>query len=91
MLFSSSLSLTYFSFSFLSTERFGLSNSIYAICDDCSLSEFLATGQHNSSANAPRAVQGKDVNRRVVYAASEMGIGRGDISKFCEVLNMPLL
>ena len=34
-------------------------------------------------------MQGKDVNRRVVYAASEMGIGREDISKFCEILNMP--
>ena len=34
-------------------------------------------------------MQGRDVNRRVVYAASEMGIGREDISKFCEILNMP--
>ena len=34
-------------------------------------------------------MQGKDVNRRVVYAATEMGIGREDISKCCEILNMP--
>ena len=53
------------------------------------MSEFLATGQHNASDNVPRTVQGKDVNRRVVYAATEMGIGREDISKFCEILNMP--
>ena len=51
------------------------------------MSEFLATG--HSSDNAPRTVQGKDVNRRVVYSATEIGIGREDISKLCEILNMP--
>ena len=71
-----------------STSQFGLSSSIYAVCD-CGMSEFLATGQHNGSDNSPRTVQGKDVNRRVVYAATEMGIGKEDISKFCEILNMP--
>ena len=59
----------------ISTSRFGLSSSIYAICDDCGLTEFLGTGEHNSLDNGPKTVQGKDVNRRVVYAASEMGIG----------------
>ena len=73
----------------VSTGRFGLSSSIYAICDDCGLTEFLGTGEDNSLDNGPRTVRGKDVNRRVVYAASEMGIGREDISKFCEILNMP--
>ena len=58
----------------ISTSRFGLSSSIYAICDDCGLTEFLGTGEHNSL--GPRTVQGKDVNRRVVYAASEIGIGK---------------
>ena len=67
----------------ISTSRFGLSSSLYAVCDDCGLSEFLATGDHNPSDNAPRTVQGKDLNRRVVYAAIE------DVSKFCEILNMP--
>ena len=57
----------------ISTSRFGLSSSIYAICDDCGLTEFLGTGEHNSLDNGPRTVQGKDVNRRVVYAASEIG------------------
>ena len=55
------------------------------ICDDCGLSDFLATGEHNSAHNAPRTAQGKDVNLRVVYAASEMGIDRGHISKFCKI------
>ena len=53
------------------------------------MSEFLATGHHNSSDNAPRTVQGKDVNCRVVYSATEIGIGREDISKLCEILNTP--
>ena len=48
---------------------------IYAICDDCGLTEFLGTGEHNSLDNGPRTLQGKDVNHRVVYAASEMRIG----------------
>ena len=73
----------------ISTSRFGLSSSLYAVCDDCGLSEFLATGDHNPSDNAPRTVQGKDLNRRVVYAAIEMGNGREDVSKFCEILNVP--
>ena len=60
----------------ISTSRFGLSSSIYAICDDCGLTEFLGTGKHNSLDNGPRTVQGNDVNRRVVYAASEIGIGK---------------
>ena len=47
----------------ISTSRFGLSSSIYAICDDCGLTEFLSTGEHNSLDNGPRTVQGKDVNR----------------------------
>ena len=60
----------------ISTSRFGLSSSIYAICDDCGLTECLGTGEYNSLDNGPRTVQGKDVNRRVVYVASEMGIGK---------------
>ena len=48
------------------------------------MSEFLVfTGLHNTSDNVPRTEQGKDVNCRVVYAATEMGIGR-DVLKFCE-------
>ena len=33
----------------------------------------------------PRRAQGKDVNLRVVYAASAMGMCKGDISKFCKI------
>ena len=59
----------------ISTSRFGLSSSIYTICDDCGLTEFLDTGEHNSLDNGPRTVKWTDVNCQVVYAASEMGIG----------------
>lgn len=74
-----------------STEGFGLSSSIlchaFVMIVVCQKSWLLVNIIHCSD-NAPRTVQGKDVNRRVVYAASEMGIGREDISKFCEILNM---
>ena len=56
----------------MSPSRFGLISGTCAICDDCG----LATGDHNSLNNAPKTVQGKDLNRQMVYVASEMGIGR---------------
>ena len=67
-----------------SANRFGLSSSI---CDDCGLSEFLTIGEHTVILQTmpPRTAQRKDVNLRVVYAASAMGIGRRDISKFCKI------
>ena len=37
-----------------------------------------------------RRVQGKYVNGRVVYGASEIGIGREGISMLFKILNMPL-
>ena len=60
----------------MSPSRFGLISGTCAICDDCG----LATGDHNSLNNAPKTVQGKDLNRQMVYVASEMGIGRERIS-----------
>ena len=71
------------------TSRFGLSSSIYARCDECGMSELLATGYHKSDALLPNTIQGKDLNRRVVYGAFEMGLGREGIAKLCEVLDMP--
>ena len=56
----------------MSPSRFGLISATCAICDDCG----LATGDHNSLNNAPKTVQGKDLNRQMVYVATEMGIGR---------------
>ena len=53
------------------------------------MEEFLATGEHDGEQETPRTTQGKDINRRMVYAAFEMGIGREGMAKLCEVLNMP--
>ena len=53
------------------------------------MKEFIATGDHSGNDTCPKTVQGKDVNRRVVYASTEMGISRETISTFCEILNMP--
>lgn len=62
---------------------------IYAECDSCDMSEFLATGHHSSEDTTSRAAQGKDINRRVTYAAFKMGVGREGIAKLCEILDMP--
>lgn len=48
----------------------------------------MATGEHDGDQETPRTIQGKDINRRVVYAAFEMGIGREGVAKLCEILNM---
>ena len=42
-----------------------------------------------SNDTPPRTMQGKDLNRRIVYGAFEMGVGIEGISKLCEMLNMP--
>ncbi|KAK3736693.1 hypothetical protein QZH41_011486 [Actinostola sp. cb2023] len=47
------------------------------------------TGKHNISDNVPRTLQGKDVNRRAVFACNEVGIGREGLAAICEVLDMP--
>ena len=51
----------------MSPSRFGLIRGTCAICDDCG----LATGDHNSLDNAPKTVQGKDLNCQMVYVASD--------------------
>ncbi|XP_022796417.1 uncharacterized protein LOC111334865 [Stylophora pistillata] len=71
-----------------SIERFGISSSLFAKCHECGMEEFMATGEHDGDQETPRTIQGKDINRRVVYAAFEMGIGREGVAKLCEILNM---
>lgn len=70
-------------------DRYGLSSSLHAVCGNCGMKEFLATGYHNTNDTLPRSNQGKDINRRIVYASYEMGVGKEGIAKLCEVLNMP--
>ena len=50
--------------------------------------EILATGSHPQDDVNPKTLQGKDVNRRMVFAAFESGIGKEGVAKFCEVFNM---
>ena len=50
---------------------------------------WFSTGQHNVSDKVPRTMQGKDINRRSVFAANEVGLGREGIAAICEALNMP--
>ena len=71
------------------SDRFGLSSSLYAVCDSCGMKEFLATGYYNATDTVPRSIQGKDINRWIVYASYEMGVGKEGIAKLCEILNMP--
>lgn len=54
------------------------------------MTEFLATGDHPSNDTKPRTSQGKDVNRRLVCGAFEMGVGKEGMAKLCELFNMPL-
>ena len=53
------------------------------------MSEFLATCSHPQDDKNPRTLQGRYVNRRMVYGAFESGIGKEGVAKFCEILNMP--
>ena len=48
----------------------------------CGMSEFLATGSHPQDDVNPRTLQGKDVNRRMVFVAFESGIGKEGVAKF---------
>ena len=51
------------------------------------MKEFLAAGCHNVADRVPRSSQGKDINRRIVYASHEMGVGKEGTAKLCKVLN----
>ena len=86
-----SLSLSYFSifavvdhleFRETNTSRFGLS-MLFVMIVVCR--NFWLLVNIILQTMPPRTAQGKDVNLRVVYAASAMGISRGDISKFCKI------
>ena len=53
------------------------------------MSGFLATGSHPQDDVNPLTLQGKDVNRRMVFAAYKSGFGKEGVAKFSEVFNMP--
>ena len=51
------------------------------------MSGFLATGSHPQDDVNPFTLQGKDVNRRMVFAAYKSGLGKKGVAKFSEVFN----
>ena len=67
--------------------RMGISNSVFVKCD-CGMTEFLATGDHPSNDTTPRTIQGKDLNRRIVYGTFEMGVGKEGIAKLSDTAKM---
>jgi len=68
-----------------SVNRMGMSSSIFAKCG-CGMTEFLATGDHPSNDTTPRTIQGKDLNRRIVYGAFEMGVAKKVLPNFVKCL-----
>ena len=68
-------------------KRYGNSSLIHIECTKCKKKVYLQT-----SANCGgkwKAKNASDINRRMVYSACEMGVGREAISVMCEILNMP--
>ncbi|KAK3726557.1 hypothetical protein QZH41_001960 [Actinostola sp. cb2023] len=60
-------------------------------CDSCEMKEIFSTGlgKHSLSDLVPRTLQGKDINRRAVFASNEVGMGREGLATICEILGMP--
>ena len=68
-------------------KRYGNSSLIYLECTKCKKRASLQTvGTSNKQWQASNAM---DVNRRIVYSACEMGVGREAIAVMCEIFNMP--
>ena len=66
---------------------YGNSSLIYLECTKCKKRASLQTvGTSNKQWQASNAM---DVNRRIVYSACEMGVGREAIAVMCEIFNMP--
>ena len=56
-------------------------------CSKCKKKTYIPTSK--STANKWDPNDASDINRRLVYAASETGIGREGMSTICSILNMP--
>ena len=68
-------------------KRFGQSSVFSVQCSKCKMETPLQTSKTTGSSWNPR--DATDINRRVVYAASETGIGREGMATMCDILNMP--
>ena len=69
------------------SKRYGLSVMLVVHCSKCKLETRLPTTK--PTALSWRARDASDINRRVVYGACEIGVGREGIATICNILNMP--
>lgn len=68
-------------------KRYGQSALFCLQCSKCKKKTYLPTSR--STGNSGDAIHTTDINRRLVYAASETGIGREGMATICSILNMP--
>ena len=69
------------------TKRYGNSSYLKITCSSCKQESFLQTSGNNSP--TWRATNAVDVNRRMVYSACEMSVGREAVAAMCAIFNMP--
>ena len=67
--------------------RYGQSALFSLECSRCKKKTYPPTSKSTGNNWDPN--DATDINRRLVYAASETGIGREGISTICSILNMP--
>ena len=67
--------------------RYGNSGVIIIECSKCDTKIELQTSGNKSKGWNPK--NSVDMNRRMVYSAMEMGLGRDGMSVMCDVFNMP--
>lgn len=68
-------------------KRYGNSSLLHIECTKCKQKAYLQTSAN--SGGSWKAQSASDINRRMVYSACEMGVGREAIAVMCEILNMP--
>lgn len=68
-------------------KRYGNSSLIHIECTKCKRKVYLQTSGNSGGNWKPQSAS--DINRRIVYSACEMGVGREAIAVMCEILNMP--
>lgn len=67
--------------------RYGNSAVIIIECSKCDTKiELQTSGSKNQGWNPKNSM---DINRRMVYSALEMGVGRDGMSVMCDIFNMP--
>ena len=68
-------------------KRYGNSSLIHIDCTKCKKKVYLQTS--GNCAGKWKAKNASDINRRMVYSACAMGVGREAIAVMCDFLNMP--